>query len=290
MKILPRRMGHCRGRRLGLLVGLAMTLSATEARDMPTLNQERPSIVNVSNTVQCADGLLTVKARDIGITELLDEVASQCGLTMVWYVLLEQRLSVEFHRLPLAQGLGRILRTRSYVLLSTPRPPGKRMVTAAPPQTLWILPQADEKYAAPTMAKSTNRLLAEESILGQARGASALGDGNLEDRVQAAAALGKRGQTRAIAPLSLALTDRHAEVREAAVDSLAEIGGADAAHALAVALRDSDPHIREQAIEALGQVGGTIVSGLLQQALTDEAGFVRQAAIEIIEQLGSSAH
>ena len=280
---------YSRYRRLGVVLGLATMLSATEARDMPALDAGPSLIVDVSSLVQCADGLLSVKARDIDMTDLLEEVASQCSLTVVWYVQVAQRLSVEFYRLPLAQGLGRILRTRSYVLLSTPPSSGKRLATAAPAQTLWILPQADEKYAASTMPKSANRFLAEESILGLSTMVTALSHGNLEDRTQAAVALGKRGQTRAIAPLSQALADRNAEVREAAVDSLAEIGGADATHALAGALRDRDPHIREQAIEALGQAGGKIASGLLQQALTDEVGFVRQAAIEVFEQLGSGA-
>lgn len=280
-----------RWRLIGLLVVLVMA-PATKARETAALNQGPSSSGSLPDTVRCADGRLSVRVRDIGLVELMDEVAGQCGLTVVWVVALEQRLSVEFHGLTLAQGLGRILRSRSHVLLSMPAPPGKRQAPAAPAETLWILPQGNEKYSTrPSMpaTQSTNRFLADASALDVSRLASALSNGSLDDRAQAAVALGKRGHARAVAPLSQALSDRNAEVREAAIDSLAEIGGADATRALAVALRDRDPHIREQAVDALGQAGGTIAIGLLQQALMDETAFVRQAATEMLEQLGSAA-
>ena len=292
MNISFRIMSHYRCRLIVLTLGLALALPPTEARDMPMVNQGASSIASPAgpaSTVRCVDGLLSVKAQDIGLVELLDEVASQCGFTVVWYVVLERRFSVEFHRLTLAQGLPRILRNRSY-MLSTPSA-AKTPATVASAQTLWILPQADEKYLTqPSMlaTKSANRSLADASALDVARLASALSDGDLEDREQAALALGRSGQARAVAPLSEALVDRHAEVREAAVGALAEIGGADATRALAVALRDRDAYIREQAVDALGQAGGPIATGLLQQALMDEAGFVRQAAAEILEQLRSA--
>ncbi len=280
-----------RWRLIGLLMILVMA-PATKARETAALNQGPSSSVSLPATVRCADGLLSVQVRDIRLAELLDEVAGQCGLTVVWVVALEQRLSVEFHGLTLAQGLGRILRGRSYVLQSTTPLPGKRQVTAASAETLWILPQANEKYSTrPSMpaTQSTNRFLAEASAHGVSRLVSALSNGSLDDRAQAAVALGKRGHARAVVPLSQALADRNAEVREAAIDSLAEIGGADATRALAVALRDRDPHIREQAVDALGQAGGAVATALLQQALMDETAFVRQAATEMLEQLRSAA-
>ena len=292
MNIAPEIIRHYRCRLIGIMVSLAMAWPVSEARDMPIFNQRESPIASASNTVRCIDGLLSVNAQDIGLAELLDEVASQCDLTVVWVVALEQRLSVEFYRLTLAQGLQRILRSRSYVLLSTPPTPGKRPATAARAGTLWILPQANEMYSTQSSVPTTqsaNRVSADASAPDVSRLASALSNGSLDDRAQAAVALGKRGHARAVVPLSHALADRNAEVREAAIDSLAEIGGADATRALAVALRDRDPHIREQAVDALGQAGGTIATGLLQQALTDEVAFVRQAATEILEQLRSAA-
>lgn len=292
MDISLKTIRHSRCRPIGLLLGLVLALPATDARDTPVLNQRPSSTAGSLNTVRCADELLSVKAHDVGLAELLDEVASQCGLTVVRYVALEQRVTMEFHSLTLVQGFNTILRSRSYVLMSMPLPPGNRPATLAPAVTLWILPQGDEKYSIqPSMpaAKGADSSFAGSSAVDVSGLAYALSNGSLEDRAQAAASLGKRGHARAVAPLSQALADRNAEVREAALNSLVEIGGADATRALAVALRDRDPHIREQAVDALGQIGGTMATGLLQQALTDEAGFVRQAAAEILEQLKSGA-
>ena len=290
MNISPKIMRRYRCHLVGLLAGLPMASPATEVRDISMLNQGGPAIASVADTVRCTDGLLSVKARDIGLADLLDEVASQCGFTVVRYVALEQRLSVEFDRLTLEQGLQRILRSRSYALRRAPPTPGKRLAAVAPAETLWILPQGDEKYAAqPSIPATTSasRFLTDESALDVSRLTSALSNGGLEDREQAAVALGKRGHASAVAPLSQALADRNAEVQEAAIVSLAEIGGADAAHALAAALRDGDPRIRELAVDALGEVGGKTATGLLEQALIDEVAFVRQAATEMLEQLRS---
>lgn len=250
---------------------------------MPALNQNQSSTVSIFNTVQCTDGLLSVQARDVPVTELLNQIAIQCDLSVQWYVTLTDRLSVEFQRLTLAQGLQRILRNRSYLLLAAPSVSGKQPATLVRAETLWILPQGDEKSSAQLsmpMTKTSHSFLADTA---------ALSNGNSDVRTQAALALGKRGQAQAVAPLSQALADRNVEVREAAIGSLAEIGGADATRALGIALRDRDPHVREQAVDALGQAGGTLATGLLQQALMDEAGFVRQAAIEMLEQLSGAA-
>lgn len=279
---------HYRCRRIGIILALVMALPASEARDVPRFNQGLSSSNGASNSVLCTDGFLSVQAQAVTLAELLDEVARQCGLTVVWYVSLEERVSVAFQKLSLTQGLQRILRNRSHVLMSTPTRLGSRQTTLVNTQTLWILPQGEEKYSArPSLAGTTGSFLSNEDALNISRLGAALSNGNLEHREQAAMALGKRGQTLAIAPLSQALADKGDEVRDAAVLSLAKIGGADATRALAVALRDRDPHIREQAVNALGEDGGAIATGLLQQALMDDVAFVRQAATEILQQLAS---
>lgn len=276
---------------IGLVVSLPVALATPPVRDMSPPNHGALSIVTASNTVRCADGLLSVQVRDVALGELLDEVASQCGIALVRYVALTQKLTLDFQRLPLEKGLRRILRSRSYVLQSAPPTLGKQPATAARAQTLWLLPQGNEKYwtqSPISVATSGAKFLADESALDVSNLESVLSAGNIEDREQAAVALGKRGHARAVAPLSRALADRNADVREAAIASLAEIGGTEAAQALATALRDDDPRMREQAVDALGEVGGQTATGLLHQALTDEVAFVRQAATEMLEQLSGT--
>lgn len=273
MKIPLKIVRHYRCHLMSLMLGLPMAL---------------PSTVIASNTVRCAGGLLSVKAQNITLVELLNEAARQCGFTVVSYVALEQRLSLEFHGLTLAQGLRRILGNRSHALKYAPTMSGRRLATVARAETLWILPQADEKYSAPSAIPATpggGGFFRHDPSIDVSRLGSILSNGNVEDREQAAMALGKRGHASALAPLKQALADNNAEVREAAIASLAEIGSTDAAQALAVALHDGDPRVREQAVDALGDVGGQVATDLLQQALMDEVAFVRQAASEMLEQL-----
>ena len=256
---------------LGLILSFPMALTAT---------------ASVSNTIRCDHGFLSVKVQDLALGELLNSVARQCGFAVVSYGALEQPLSMEFHGLTLTQGLRRILGSRSYALKYAPTAPGKRLAGATRAETLWILPQGNEKtpHAVPVIAGG-NRLFRHDPSIDVSRWGSILSNGNVEDREQAAMALGKRGHVSAVAPLSQALADNNAEVREAAIASLAEIGGADAAQALAVALRDGDPRVREQAVDALGDVGGQVATDFLRQAVMDEVAYVRQAANEMLEQL-----
>ncbi len=275
MKIPLKIVRHYRCHLMGLLLSFPMAL---------------PLTVIASNTVRCADGLLSVKVQDITLVELLNEASRQCAFTVVRYVALDQRLSVEFHGLTLAQGLRRILGNRSYALSYAPTMSGRRLAPVTRAEMLWILPRADEKYAAKSTISTTTSsggFLRDDPSSDVSRLESVLRNGNVEDREQAVIALGKLDHASAVALLSQALADSSAEVREAAIMSLAEIGGTDAAQALAVALRDNDPRVREQAVDALGDVGGQVATHLMQQALRDDVAFVRQAATEMLEQLRS---
>ncbi len=247
-----------------------------------------PATASASNTVRCDHGFLSVKVQNLTLGELLNAAARQCGFAVVRYGTLEQRLSMEFQGLTLTQGLRRILGNRSYALKYAPTGPGRRLATGTRAETLWVLPQGDEKYAAPYAVPAIaggDGFFRHDPSIDVSRWGSILSNGNVEDREQAAMALGKRGHASAVVSLSQALADNNAEVREAAIASLAEIGSTEAAQALAVPLHDGDPRVREQAVDALGDVGGQVATDLLQQALMDEVAFVRQAASEMLEQL-----
>ena len=73
--------------------------------------------------VRFADDLLTVRVQDASVEELVEEVARQSGLNIVWYGTISERISLDFQRLALDQALARILRPHSFALASTR--PGK---------------------------------------------------------------------------------------------------------------------------------------------------------------------
>ncbi|MFQ5937693.1 MAG: HEAT repeat domain-containing protein [Acidiferrobacterales bacterium] len=241
--------------------------------------------------VLLADGYLTVRVQDISLRELLDEIARKSGLTVVRYVALDQRVTLEFHQLSLEQGLRRILRHRSFVLEYAQQTPEKRPSAVARPKTVWILPQGGEKYAVQRrIVESANAGFSGEDIATKiSRLRTTLSSEDAEEREEAVVELGESGHAEAVAPLTVALADRNEDVREAAIVSLAEIGGAEAAQALAIALRDEDPRTREGAVDALGEIGGEIAIGLLERALADDKQFVREAAAEMLDELRSSA-
>jgi HEAT repeat protein len=262
-----------------LAASLPLLSTVVEASDLAS--EGVPKTVSEPRLVRFDHGHLTVMVGDVSLSELLDEIARQSGVTVVRYVALNQRVSLEFHRLSVEQALRRILRHRSFVL----------EYAAAQPRALWILPQAEEAYAAQRRAiESTNaRSSGEDTAAEISRLQAALSSADVEDREEAAMELGESGQVEAVAALSLALADKNKDVREAAIVSLAEIGGAQAAQALAIALADHDPRIREEAVDALGEIGGETAIGLLRQALADNVKFVREAAAEMLDELRGSA-
>ena len=76
-------------------------------------------------------------------------------------------------------------------------------------------------------------------------------------RYDAAEALGKIGDKRAVAPLCAALKDSDMRVRDRAAMALGEIGDARAVEPLCAALKDSYVDVRMSAAAALGYIGGT---------------------------------
>lgn len=232
--------------------------------------------------VRLAAGSLSVKVVDVALVELLDEVSRQAGFAVAPCMACEQKISLQFDRLPLAQGLSTILQDQNFVLRWKYAAAGSLV-----PHRLWILPQTDSRQsaqlAAPAAQSIGRKQAAIESQASRLR--SALSIGAPDDREQAAAAMGQRRDPRAVAPLARALADSDAQVRHAAIESLAEIGGSSATDALALALRDAHPRNREAAVNALGDVGGPRAIALLRQAQTDPTSFVRQAATETLEGL-----
>ncbi len=269
---------------LWLAAGLVLLSTTAEAKNEATATEKRPQAISGSHSVRFANGYLTLRAEEVRLGELLDEIARLTGLTVERYVALEQRVTLQFHRLSLEQGLRRLLRHRSFVFEYAPPAPGeKSSALVARPKVLWLLPQGEEEYAA--QRRVIERAGGGPSKEKTATLQMALGSEDPENRQQAALALGERGRVEAVTPLSQALADRNKDVRKAAIASLAEIGGAQAAQALQVALADQDPRVREAAVDALGEIGGEIAVGLLQQALADEVKYVRQAATEMLEAL-----
>ncbi|MDH3672816.1 MAG: HEAT repeat domain-containing protein [Gammaproteobacteria bacterium] len=230
------------------------------------------------------DDRLTVSARDISLRELLTAIARESGFTLVLLGPLQDKMTVEFKRLPLHKAFERILRHRNFAVEYDTSPGASPRVAG-----LWVFQNGEQNGPVQTIVftkPETDRARAAATLDNNVVQAVFVSP-NPEDREDAVETLGQGGQTDQIANLSLALTDVNTDVREAAIDALADIGGDEAAQALAVALGDENAALREGAVDALAKIGGETAMQVLAPALQDNDEFVRETAAEVLSQIKS---
>ncbi len=250
-------------------------LGALTQDEAGLLEEADPWPSSPPHLVRFADGVLTVKVHDASVEELVEEVARQSGLNIVWYGTISDRITLDFQRLTLDQALARILRQHSFALAS------------ARPGKLWIIPKGAE--GSPSQAAATNESEREDVLQDESLDITlliaALRSEDSWEREEAVEALGELGGPESAQFLGVALKDEDEDVRQAAIAALAQIGGDQAARVLAVALEDEDEWVREEAVEALGEIGGDSAIRLLEEALSDEYEGVRDTAEELLEEL-----
>jgi len=280
MKLLKQLM-------LGLLcltVNLA-PLGAWTQDEAGLIEETDPWPSNPPRLVRIANNLLTVKVHDASVEELIEEIARQSGLNIVWYGTISERITLDFQGLALDQALARILRRHSFALASAQGGEGEG--TAARPRKLWIIPKGAE--GSPPQAAAANESERDDVLQDESLDITlliaALRSEDSWEREEAVEALGEIGGPESAQFLGVALTDEDEDVRQAAIAALAHIGGDRAAQVLAVALEDEDEWFREEAVEALGEIGGNSAIRLLEQALSDEYEGVRDTAEELLEEL-----
>ncbi|MHB8898516.1 MAG: HEAT repeat domain-containing protein [Thermoguttaceae bacterium] len=181
-------------------------------------------------------------------------------------------------------GCGKTSRSTGEAV-SPPRP--KPQLPAELPKD--VLPLVEGLYA----EDSADRAWAASRLkhLGPAAGravpylADILADGNWQVRREAAEALGKAGDLRAVEPLIEVLGNRDGDwsVRAAAARSLGQLGDPRAVAPLAALLNDMNTHVRHAAVVGLGRIGTPETLGpLTTAARSDGDSAVRLAAAEAI--------
>ncbi len=308
-----------------LVTCAALLLGCVDAQD--TVTGMRPAIRASPDNLRVAtsDGLVTVQARDVSVWALLEEVARQSRLIVVSHDPLDERVTLDFQRLPLPEALDRILRDQSFALEELQRLTGAGDRRDARPRRLWVFskgPAGDHASADTTAADDVEDLdaldadgltgplslaLADDdtnvrldavsalAAVGSDQAAAtlaavALSDGDSSVREEAVYALGEIGGEIGIQVLAQALIDPDDDVREAAVEAFANIGGDESALALAVALNDGDDSVRAGAVDALGEIGGETAIRLLRQASLDEESSIGESAAELLAELSAAAH
>ncbi len=272
---------------LCLMVSLTSLANITQGEDAHKATEVQTQPSQGARFIQFVNDQLTVKAEDVSLQELLEEIARQGSLTLVLSGSLADRITTEFHQLPLDEGLRRILGHQSFAVEYAQQIPEESPSTVRRPTKLWIFSKVEIADRVQTMPVDGNtRGDSRKDVATDIRRLHvALTSEDPGEREDAVDALGESGRPEAVAPLRLALADEDEDVREAAIAALTEIGGDAAAQALAIALQDEDSSLREEAVAALGEIGGENAIRLLKQALADEDESVREAAADVLEEL-----
>ena len=270
-----------------LIVSLMLLVTSVKAQNVLEGSQ---SILQLSPNylhIDINDDVVTVKARDVTIRDLLTEIAHRTDLALVLYHPLDERVTMEVDGLSLPEVLVRILNHKNFALqyarsLSRTRDSGRQRVNR-----LWVLPGRPGEYR--QRGHVAKQFSSENTSAVEVPPAEPL---NTDARLRRPAVNDLQELDRDEANLSLALADEDAKVRVKAVYALAEVGGDQAVAALVGALGDENARVRAEAARALGEIGSDRAIEILEQPFHDADKRVRQAAIEAFTDIGGtqSAH
>ncbi len=124
-----------------LLIGLnrnkALAGDRVEIKDARAVASQNVSFIELKHDH------LSVKVQDISLRELLEEIARQGGMPLEVNTSLEENITVQFHDLPLEEGLRQILQNQSFTLEYTEHTLKKGPWTISRPTKLSIFPMGD---------------------------------------------------------------------------------------------------------------------------------------------------
>jgi hypothetical protein len=248
------------------------------------------------------DGRLSVTAERVPLTRILEAVAREVGLELVGLDRFDELVSVSFSDLPFEEGLRRLLRDISYVVIDDPREPGDGRLTRI---LVFGVAGASEGRAEAGTAGLHGGVDVERPLGGSGpdptqaerlaalRAAAEQGDETLvrqaaldpDESIQATAVelLANRDHSAAMAVLVEASRGGPVTQRLGAIHLLHQTGVRDdetVVRALADALAADDVAVKNYAIQALATRGGSASWAALRRALADPDPSVRLAVVE----------
>lgn len=273
----------CAARRAGLLAGLLLFVHGVAAPDAFEDRQVSANSATSYLHVEVSGDLVTLKAHDVGVWDVLDEIARQSDLVVVSNDPLDDRLTLELERLPMSEALRRIMRRQSYLLHQAEAATGAGIANHERRRTLWIF--SDGSAAEPGQTQAAGRSSSDTVAVIEVLQSQLMSD-DIRIRQEAIKGLRRLKVNEVIAPLSVALADEDKKVRVKAIYALVDIGGDDAVAALAAASGDENAWVRAETAYALGTLGGDTAFQVLIHTLHDADSDVRQSAIEALTEIG----
>ena len=244
---------------------------------------------------------LSVTANQAPLAKILAEIIERTGLEARGLPAFLDVVSVEFARLPLRQGLQKLLVGKNYLFLDRESAKGARtpgVILFLDSSPAGILPPVAVEEA-PTVESGNGGSEVPERLsrLGQAIGANAP---DLKDQLYAATQddeplvrelayreLYRRGDATALDMLRRDARSENVDVRRTALELLSQLAGVDAVDLLAEAASDPNVDVRQMAMENLSKsVQGFAI---IKEKLRDPDPEVRMAALEWLASLGDTS-
>jgi len=227
----------------------------------------QPNESQYLSVVHLGKNLFNVKAKNVSLRRVLEEIAKETGIEIVRRTSADVRVSADYSALPLAQVLSRLTRDFGRVFVYDSQSTAK---TTSEIKAVFI-------YAKSDMALKENEETSKQDLA--VRGVRTPESGSLYDllnagdpelRLKAVKLLVESEDESAIDHLTtLLLTDNDRKVRVSAAGALGNLGGEGTIEALSLALRDTDAEVRLNALLALGGLDDDKISDDLIQALDD---------------------
>ena len=279
-----------RGHEVRVTLGVAVVAACAACMPVSVDALARPAEQLQSvHVVEVAHRLVTVQVRDAPLSEVLDEIARQTGLTIEGHAAIDSRMTIDLEQIRLEAALRLILEGQSYAVEFALEAIPDKGEHIRVPQRLRISPD-DPDVAARSWSPDD---VADAGLDGNTIDPTKIravleSSDDPWDREDAVEALAESGQPHVAVPLiTVALIDRNEDVRLAAVEALATLGGDAAAKALQTALRDEESTIREAAIETLEALGGEQAARSLAVALQDTDADLRERAVDALGNIAS---
>lgn len=121
-------------------------LATAQAEDVTETTEDVTQQSQRALYIQFANDLLTVNANDVLLKELLQEIASQSGLTVEGTESLENRVTIQFDRLALDEAMRLILHRQSYALVYAPKTPEGSQTAVLGLKMLKIVSEGGEEF------------------------------------------------------------------------------------------------------------------------------------------------
>jgi len=237
---------------------------------------EKASIVNNKPEVEFRDGRMSVKAEDVLLKDLLEEIGGKGAIEIELKdaKAAEKSVSVDVKNAIPGRALREILQGLNYALFYSKM--GLSRVVIVPPGTR-IVGGVGERFGdgrnftGSFQGKGKKALEAERKTERNSA---------VDAKLAAIDALEDSEDPKSVDELGKALTDQNSEVKLAALEALADKEGANVNQALRLGLNDPDPEFRVEVLEALADRGDL---DAVRNALSDPSPEVKAAAADLLE-------